>query len=296
MVILITGGTGLIGTKLIALLNSAGHEVRNLSTQKKENNLSYYWNPLKNEIDSKAVIGVDAIIHLAGASIISHKWTEARKKVIVDSRVKGALLLAQACKQENQKIQHYITASGIGYYGNGEDKLLTELDDAGKSFAAQVCQKWETSALAFNTIANQTSIIRIGIVLSSEGGFWAEMKKLAKFKILSPLGSGRQYISWIHITDLCKIFKAIIENKIPSGTYNAVSSEPLSNKVLTKAIIKAYRSPSWLPNVPSFLLKIVLGERADELLNGQNASNAKLLKNGFKFEYEHLHKAIENIK
>lgn len=296
MVILITGGTGLVGSNLIELLESAGHVVRNLSTRKEKIDNTYYWNPLNNEIDTNAVVGADVIIHLAGANIITKKWTAKRKNEIIESRVNGALLLAQACKEKNQALRHYISASGIGYYGSRHEQLLTESDVLGNSFAAQVCHQWEASALSFNTIAANTSVLRLGIVLSSKGGFWAEMKKLAKFKILSPLGDGKQFISWIQIDDLCNLFLAIAENKIEAGTYNAVSSEPVNNKALTYNIAKTYHCPTWLPSVPAFLLKLVLGERAQELLNGQKASNQKLLDAGFNFEFETVKKAIENIK
>jgi uncharacterized protein (TIGR01777 family) len=159
-----------------------------------------------------------------------------------------------------------------------------------------VCENWEQSAQHFTNIAKNISVIRIGIVLATNGGFWAEMKKLAHFKILSPLGNGQQFISWVHIDDLCHLIKAIANNKIQSGTYNAVSSEPTTNRTMTKAIAKANNCPAWLPAVPAFLLKIVLGERAQELLNGQNASNKKLLQAGFTLQYDTLKKAIDNIK
>jgi uncharacterized protein len=296
MVILITGGTGLVGSNLIQLLLSAGHTVRNLSTRKEKNGTTFYWNPHKNEIDSEAVLGVDVIVHLAGANIMTDKWTDARKKEIIESRVNGALLLAQACKEKNQTIQHYISASGIGYYGNGKDVLLNEDHTIGNSFAAKVCGDWEQSALQFKDIAKHLSALRIGIVLSNKGGFWVEMKKLAKFNILSPLGTGKQYISWIQIDDLCQLILSITENKIASGTYNAVSSEPVTNAIMSKQIAQTYHCPTWLPNVPAFALKIVLGERSAELLNGQKASNQKLLDAGFTFKYGKLKDAITTIQ
>lgn len=293
MEILITGGTGLVGSNLIELLQSAGHNVRNLSTRKGS---TYYWNPLNNEIDAKAVVGVDAIIHLAGANIITHKWTDARKKEIIDSRVIGAKLLADACKEKNVNLTHYITASGIGFYGNGGDALLNENDASGNSFAAHVCKEWEKSSLHFSGFAQHISALRIGIVLSKQGGFYTEMKKLAKLKILSPIASGKQYISWIHLADLCRIIVSICENTLAAGTYNAVSSEPVSNKAMSHQIAQINNCPTWLPNVPAFALKLVLGERSQELINGQNASNQKLKEAGFVFEFDTLNQAIANIR
>lgn len=268
-----------------------GHKIIHLSTSKSGDNI-FKWNPVKNKIDDRCVENVDVVIHLAGANIFSSSWTPARKKEIIDSRVKGIEIIKQACIRQNVKIRHFISASGVGYYGNRPDEIVTEESTSGSGFAAEVCRLWEDAAKGMKEVSEKVSVLRIGIVFSEEGGFIREMKKLSDFRLLAPLGSGKQMISWIHIDDLCRIFEALTTGKISEGIYNAVSPNPMSNAGLTSIMNKKWKSFNWPLNVPEFMLKLILGERAIELTGGQAASSEKLEKAGFEFQHTDALKAI----
>lgn len=294
MNILITGSSGLVGKRLSHRLLAKGHTLSHLSTSKSGNNI-YHWNPAKNELDESCLDGIDAVIHLAGANIFSHAWTEDRKKEIIESRVKGIEMIRAACERRGIQLKHFISASGVGFYGNRPGETVTEEADLGKGFAAEVCQKWEAAAHSMSPFAENVSVVRIGIVLAREGGFLWEMRRLSKFQLLAPLGSGKQMISWIHIDDLCEIFVALIEGKLTSGVYNGVSPNALSNRALTHLMNKQWGSIRWPIAVPGFMLQLILGSRAVELLGGQNASARRLMDSGFLFQFPEVSQAIQNL-
>jgi len=296
--ILVTGGTGLVGQKIIELLRKQGaHEVFILSrnpdplAEVKE----FYWDIHKKEIDESA-LNVDFIIHLAGAGVADKRWTEDRKQEILDSRVESTKLLFEEVKEKKIPLKGFISASAVGYYGFGNAKhTYTEDHTPADDFLAMVVQKWEEEVFNFSTLDIRTVALRIGIVLSEEGGALEKMVPPVKFGVGAPLGSGKQMMSWIHIDDLARMFVWSIENESLKGVYNAVAPNPVSNKEMTRKIAKVLGKPLILPNVPSLALKLALGEMAEMVLNGNKVSSDKIEETGFLFDYPELEPALESL-
>ena len=289
--ILITGGTGLVGKRLTKMLIERNHEVVILSRNPKKTN-EYKWDISNNYIDENALINIEYIIHLAGAGIADKRWTDKRKKIIIDSRVNSANLLFEKINELKINLKGFISASGIGYYGiNKSENIFAETDKAGTDFLAEVCNKWEQAALKFSKKNIPVTILRTGIVLTKKGGALEKMKT----PIITPLGSGKQYISWIHIEDLCNLYiKAIEDNLI--GIYNAVAPELITNKNFSKTLAKNINRPFINIGLPSILLKLVLGELSSILLSGNKISTKKIGKNNYSFRFSKLPKALNNFK
>lgn len=299
MKVLITGATGLIGSELVDLLLKNGIEVHYLSTSKSKlvsqtNYKGFYWNPNSGEIDLDAFDDVETIIHLAGATV-SKRWTSSYKEEIINSRVLSTRLLFQSLSKKQNTVKHIVTASAIGIYPDSNNKVYheeeTEVDD---SFLGKVVYKWENEVSSFERLGILVSKVRIGLVLSKDGGALKEMIKPIKLGIGSPFGTGKQYQSWIHASDLVAIFHFIVANKL-EGIYNAVAPYPVTNTDLVKAIASTLNKPCFLPNVPKFLMKIILGEMHEILFASQNVSAIKLLNKGFQFKYASLEKALQNL-
>ena len=294
--ILVTGGSGLIGSYLCNLLKSKGHTVSILSRKKTSDPSIFYWDIANNYIEPEAIISAEYIIHLAGAGIADKRWTSARKKVLIDSRVKSTNLLFKKVEELNPYLKGFISASGVGYYGAiTSEKIYSEKDKPSNDFLSKVCILWEKSAFQFNFLNIRTVVLRTGVVFSKEGGALEKIAKPIKLGFGAALGSGEQYIPWIAMEDLCKIYLEAIENNDFKGIYNAVSPEHITNKTLTKTIAKKLNKPLWLPNVPSFILKILLGELAIILLEGSRISSQKIKNTGFKFKYSSLKKYLSGI-
>jgi uncharacterized protein len=299
MNILITGATGLVGNKLVSSLKKDNHTIHYLTTSKSKlkNKLNYkgfYWNPSIGEIDKKAFEDVSLIIHLAGASI-SKKWTKAYKKEIIESRVEGANLIFQTLQKIPNKVTQFISASAVGIYPNDLNYVYhennTQIDE---SFLGEVTQLWEQSANQFKSLSITVTIVRIGVVFAKESGALVEMTKPIKYGFGAVLASGEQYVSWIHVDDLVAIFKYVMESNL-KGVYNAVSPYPLTNVELTKAIAKTINKPLFLPNVPKFVLKLLLGEMHIIVTGSQNVSCRKILDAGFQFHFASLNKTLQNL-
>lgn len=289
--ILITGGTGLVGKRLTQMLIDKNHEVVILSRNPKEKN-EFKWNISSNYIDEKALKNIDYIIHLAGAGIADKRWSDKRKQLIVDSRVQTAHLLFNKISELNINLKGFISASGIGYYGAiTSDKIFEETDQSGNDFLADVCKKWEQAAHQFSSKNINVTILRTGIVLSKKGGALEKMKT----PIISPLGSGKQYLPWIHIDDLCLIYLKAIEDNLV-GIFNAVAPEHQTSKSFSKAFAKSIKRPFLPIAVPGFLLKLVLGKMAIILLEGSKISAKKIEKNNYSFRFSKLQKALSNLK
>jgi len=288
--ILITGGTGLVGKRLTTLLTEKNHEVRILSRSPKNEN-EFKWDFSKGFIDDKAIENIEYIIHLAGAGIADKRWTNERKKVIINSRVATANLIFDKIKAKNISLKGFISASGSNYYGaQTTSKIFKESDAAGTDFLGQVCEKWEAAANRFKELNIPVTILRTGIVLSKTGGALAKMKT----PIISPLGSGNQYMAWIHIDDLCNLYiKAVEENF--EGVYNTVSPESHTSKTFSKTLAKAIKRPYLPIAVPGFLLKLVFGELAIILLKGSRLSSNKIIDKGFVFKYKELAFALKSL-
>lgn len=295
--ILITGGSGLIGSTLQQQLISKGHTVLILSRQKNSDPNSYYWDIEKNEIEEEAILKANYIIHLAGAGIADKRWTAARKKEIIDSRVKSAYLLLKKVKELNPNLEGFIAASGVGFYGGiTSEKIFSEEDASGNDFLSEICRLWEQESLKFQQEAIRTVIFRTGVVFSKNGGALEKMSKPIQMNIGAPLGKGSQYVPWIHIEDLCNLYVEAIENNNFNGIYNAVAPEHCTNKELTKTIAGVLNKSIYLPNVPSFLLKLILGKMAVIVLEGSRISSEKIKNIGFKFKFPTVKEALLNLK
>lgn len=294
--ILITGGSGLVGTRLSTLLTEKGYTVTHLSRNpSNEDYKAFEWDIKKGSIDKEAITSADAIIHLAGAGVADKRWNEARKKVIYDSRIDSTKLLFQKVKELNPDLNYFLSASAIGYYGwDTGDKLVDETSPKGEGFLAEVVADWEKEVDSFDAINIPNGKVRIGIVLSEEGGALVEIGKPIKFGVGAPLGSGKQYMSWIHLDDLCGIFIHCLENQV-EGNINGVSSNPVTNKELTKSIAHHLKKPLILPNVPKFALKILVGEMADMLIGGNKVSSKKIEELGYSFQYPKLDEALADL-
>lgn len=294
--ILVTGGTGLIGKQLCNLLKQKGHTVSILSRSKNTSSSSYYWDITKNYIEPKAIKETDYIIHLAGAGIVDKRWSKSRKKVLISSRVDSTYLLFNKVKELNPNLKGFISASGIGYYGAiTSDKIFNEDDKPENDFISDICVVWEKTVNQFNSIGIRTVIFRTGIVLTKEGGALEKITKPIKLGFGAAIGSGKQYMPWIHMDDLCFMYIEAIENHDIKGIYNAVSPEHTTNKLFTKSIAEVLNKPIWLPNIPSFILKIILGKMAIILLEGSRVSSKKITTTGFKFNYPTLKTALKNL-
>ncbi|MFY7936163.1 MAG: TIGR01777 family oxidoreductase [Flavobacterium sp.] len=299
MNILITGATGLIGKKMVTLLKKDNHIIHYLSTSKakiehESNYKGFYWNPSKGEIDLAAFEDVSVIIHLAGASV-SKKWTKAYKNEIIQSRVQTANLLLNTLKAHPNKVKQFVAASAIGIYPDDLTAIYHEDDSKiDDSFLGEVTQLWEESTNLFKSLPLLVTTIRIGVVLAKESGALVEMTKPIKYGFGAVLASGKQYVSWIHIDDLVAIFKYVIDHNL-EGIYNAVSPYPTTNEELTKAIAKTIHKPLFLPNVPKFMLRFLLGEMHQIVTSSQHVSSRKILDSGFQFQYASLSKSLQNL-
>lgn len=294
--VLITGGSGLVGTRLTELLIDKGYAVKHMSRTR---NLqakapAFKWDLGSGDWDRDAIEGVRYIINLAGAGIADARWTANRKAEILDSRVKSSALVCEMVKASNGKIKGVISSSAVGYYGVDKySDVVTEQSEPGEDFMAQVCIDWENAIMECSK-ETKVAIVRTGIVLSTEGGALPKMALPIKLGVGSPIGNGQQSMPWIHIDDLCTIYLFMMENSL-EGTYNAVAPAPVSNKVFTKELAKALHRKIIFPNVPSFVLKLIFGEMAQVLLTGVSASSKKIETSGFTFGYAALDLALEDL-
>lgn len=289
--VLITGGSGLIGTYITAILHENGVEVVHLSRSKsyKSDKASVFvWDTNKKYIEDGAFDGVDTIINLAGAGIVEQKWTAERKKIIIESRVQSVETLVHFLKNNQHDVKKIVGASAIGFYPSSK-QLVDETHQAGDDYLSHVCQKWEN---AYSEIPINTAIVRIGIVLAKQGGAFPEMTKTLPF-FVGVLGDGEQYYSWIHIYDLAQQFIHLAENTKFTGIFNGVSPNAIPQKEIAKAIAQ-YKNTITMPT-PSFALQIVLGERKDMVLNSQKCSSKKIEETGFQFKYNNLEDALSSL-
>ncbi|WP_432670022.1 TIGR01777 family oxidoreductase [Flavobacterium sp. SM2513] len=299
MKILITGATGLIGTELVALLLQNGVSIHYLTTSKKKiesqpNYRGFYWNPDQGIIDENALMGVDSIIHLAGASI-AKRWTSKYKQEIIESRILSSNVLFKAIKDNPNSVKQIVSASAIGIYPENLTKLYTEDEtDVDESFLGKVVMKWEESVNKFKLLNIKVAKIRTGLVLSEKGGALPEMVKPIQMGIGSPFGSGKQMQSWIHLHDLVAMYFYAVDNEL-DGVYNAVAPNPVTNKKLTQEIATVLKKPLFMPNIPKFLMKLILGDMHVILFASQNVSSKKIEEAGFKFEFKLIDKALKNV-
>ena len=296
MRVLITGATGLVGTELVSLLLKNDIHINYLTTSKskiknKQEYQGYYWNPVNGTIDESCIINVDAVIHLAGASV-SKRWTKAYKQEIVESRVLSTNILYNLLKNNTHTVTHFIAASATGIYPDSLDRVYSEDDtDVDDSFLGHVVEKWEQAVDKVATLGIKVAKMRTGIVLSGKGGALIEMARPVEYGLGAALGSGKQIQSWIHIHDLVNMYTLVLQQEL-DGVYNAVSPHPVTNNELMKTIAKVLGRPYFLPNVPKFMLQLILGQMHVILLSSQNVSAKKIISEGYQFEYLSLEKAV----
>ncbi|MBI1342350.1 MAG: TIGR01777 family protein [Terrimonas sp.] len=309
--ILITGGTGLVGTALTKALLEKGYHViiltRNPSRYPNPTanpHLCYAgWDVKKQHIDKDALAKADHIIHLAGAGVADKRWSKKRKQEIVDSRVKSSELIVQVLKEYPNKVQTVVSASAIGWYGPDPSIPLSnhregfiESDPPSQDFLGTTCKQWEISIEPVTDLGKRLVILRTGIVLSNNGGAYVEFIKPLHWGIAAILGNGKQVISWIHIDDLVRMFIHALEQKDLSGPYNAVAPAPISNKALVIEIGKQRRGQFYIPIfVPSFLLKIILGEMSIEVLKSTTVSAARIQATSFTFLFPTAVAAVRHL-
>jgi uncharacterized protein len=299
MKVLITGATGLVGSEIVKLFLQNGVQIHYLSSSKrkleqKENYKGFYWNPTTSEMDTNAFEGVTTIIHLAGASV-AKRWTKSHKQEIIESRVLSTKLLYQFLAKNVHQVTHFIGASAIGIYPHSYDAIYNESNlEVDDSFLGSVVAKWEDEVNAFERLGIKVSKVRIGIVLAKKGGALQEMVKPINMGVGAAFGSGEQYQSWIHVQDLAQIFYFIMQYQY-EGVFNGVSPYPVTNNEMTKAIGKVLGKPLFLPNIPKFVMKILLGEMHEILFSSQHVSARKLLDKGFQFQFAALDKALLNL-
>lgn len=304
--VLISGGTGLIGSHLSKYLAENGFDVvilsRNKNPASANPKISYsYWNVKDKVIDKEVVKKADHIVHLAGAGVMDKKWTEDYKKKIEESRTKSAELILSCLKEGEHQIKSFVSASAIGWYGAdaklpGKNEPFIESDMPSKDFLGETCVLWEASVEPVTAMGIRLVKLRTGIVLSNKGGAFKEYKTPLKFGLASILGSGKQIVSWIHIDDLCRMYLEGIKNNYLHGSYNAVAPEPVSEKKLILTLGQKMRNKFFIPiYVPDFALKLILGKRSVEVLKSTTVSNKKIKATGFTFLYPSIEAAIEEL-
>jgi len=301
--ILITGGTGMVGQSLTNVLLAKGYQVIVLTRQQKKSSRAHFsfaqWDLNKGWIDPAAIAAADYIIHLAGEGVADKRWTAARKKAILDSRVNSCALLVKALKEYPNKVKAIVAASAIGWYGPDNEKStasgFVETDLVDSSFLGDTCRQWEESMYPVKALGIRLVTIRIGIVFNKMGGALAEFMKPAKLGAAAILGDGQQMVSWIHQQDLNRLMLFALEQEQVEGVYNAVAPDPVNNAILTKAIASRFHTWAIPFHVPSFILKIMLGEMSVEVLKSAKVSASKIIAAGFKFDYASMDEALDDL-
>ena len=295
--VLIGGGTGLIGNRLSHFLKEKGYNVVHLSRSIRPNAKfpTATWNPPLQEIDESAVQNADYVINLAGAGIADKPWTDKRKELIIKSRTQTTNLLLEAFQKTGKQPKAFISSAAIGYYGARGEEEMTEVSSPGSGFLAESCIAWESAIQRVAETNIRTVAFRIGIVLTTRGGALPKMTLPLNFFMGTYFGNGQQWYSWAHIDDICRMFIWAIENETVQGTYNAVAPTPFRNKAFIQEVGKAKKRPFILFPVPSWGLRLGLGEMADVVLNSTRVSAERLLSEGYSFNYPDLGEALTDL-
>ncbi len=297
--ILIAGGTGFVGGYLVSHLTKLGYEVHVLTRQSvaepEENRTKFFkWDLEKSYIDLKAFEGVDTIINLTGENISAGRWTTKRRLQLIESRVLSLNLLYEYVKHHAIAIDKIISSSAVGYYGaRTTDTIFSEDANSGSDFLADICKLWEKAARQFESLGIKTVILRKGIVLGKEGGMYAKLAPLARLGINVSVGDGKQYLPWIDIRDLGRLYEFILHQEDLRGVYNAVAPQHITMNDFAYFLLKSFDKTSFLPNVPAFMLKLLYGEMSTMLLQGSRVSDEKIKSVGFKFYYDTIDHSLE---
>lgn len=296
--ILITGGSGLVGNRLTEMLKAKGYKVIWLSRYRniKAEIPRYRWDYHKEEIDTEALQQSNIVVHLAGSNLGDGSWTKTKKQQIVESRILTTKLLLQTYKSLNIQPEAFISASAVGYYGmHTDDNIYTEdSEPARNDFLSRTCQKWESAAFQFHEEQNVRVVaLRTSFVVSKDSEAFKKMVLPTRFGLGAPMGDGKQYMSWIHIDDLCNLYIKSIEDSSMSGVYNAVAPQFTTNKEFMRTVANELKRPYIIPGIPSFILKLVMGEAAGMVLEGVRVSSQKVIDSGYEFQYPTAKEAIQ---
>ncbi|MBS1729649.1 MAG: TIGR01777 family oxidoreductase [Bacteroidetes bacterium] len=297
-VVLIAGGSGLVGTRLSEMLKEKGYETIILTREVGAGQA--VWNLEEGTIDLAAISKADFIIHLAGASVAEKRWTKKRKIEIAKSRTDSSALLIQALKTTKHQVKAFISASAIGWYGPdttiSREQGFSETDPSSNDFLGETCNAWEASVMPVMNLGIRLVVLRTGIVFSDAGGFLASFKKPIHTGIAPILGNGKQVISWIHVDDLCRMYIHAMEHENIQGVFNAVAPSPVSNEKLVLALAKKLKGSFFIPvHIPSFLLKILFGEMSIEVLKSTSVSCSKIKQQHFQFIYPSMEATLEDL-
>lgn len=295
--ILITGGNGLIGKHLTQALLGQGHKVSHLS--RSAANISkvktYLWNIAGQQIDRQCIKGVDTIIHLAGAGITDERWTNLRKQELITSRIDSIRLIYKLLKETKHEVRSVISASGIVYYGNRGEELLTEESAPAHNFLGDCCAMWEAAVDEGKQLGLRTVKFRTGVLLTAEGGALPEMAKPISSGFGAPIGNGQQWVSWIHLQDVIGQYLMAVNSDSLEGVFNQTAPEPVNNRVMTQAIAGQLKKSLWIPFIPAFVLKLLMGEMSQLVLDSTKVSSQAIVKHGYTFQFPTIGNALKEI-
>lgn len=296
-VILITGGTGLIGSALTEYLTAKGHEVRHLSRSRGKSNgiARFHWDVKEQVMDDAALIGTDHILHLAGAGIADKRWTRSRVKELIESRTASARLLLDRARALHIRPASFISAAGINYYGAvTTDHIFKETDPPGNDTIAHISKEWERAVDEWRDLCRVVKL-RTPVVLAAKGGALPKLATPVRYGIGAPLGKGTQWFPWVHVKDLVRIYAQAIDDSTMEGAYNAGALGDTTNASMMRTIAKVLGKPFFIPAVPAFALKLALGDLSSVLLEGSRAHDQRLLSTGYKFEFAQLEPALQDL-
>jgi uncharacterized protein (TIGR01777 family) len=295
--VLITGGSGTVGQHLSQLLIQKGYDVAHLGRSKGKNTAikTYLWDIEKQQIDAHCLDGVDVIVHLAGAGIADSKWTNERKKTIIESRTESIKLVYNLLKKHPNQVKTIVSASASGYYSDRGDEWMLETNTPKTDFLGHCSLLWEQAVDEALTLGLRVVKFRTGVILDKNSGALPKMAAPVKLGFGSPLGSGKQYLSWIHIDDVVAMYLKGIEDENLIGVYNMSTPNPITNTTLTIELARKLKKPLWLPKVPAFILKIIFGEMSIVVLGSTRMDVKKILATGFQFKYPDINSALQEI-
>jgi uncharacterized protein (TIGR01777 family) len=293
--ILVTGSTGLIGSELYSFLTNKKHRILRMVRRGTPKPDEILWNPSSGALGSSSLEGLDAVVHLAGESIASKRWTAKKMRRIRESRIKGTNLLAQSLAHLSDPPKVLVSVSAVGFYGNRGEEQLNEESGAGEGFLAQVCREWESATAPASERGIRVVIPRVGMILSARGGVLSQMLPIYRLGIGGTIGSGRQYMSWIAIDDMVGVINHVIQHDSVRGPVNAVSPNPVTNSTFSKTLGRVLSRPTMFA-LPAFAVQLALGKMADELLlSSSRVSPVRLVESGFRFAFPKLEEALRYI-